>query len=131
MDCTYANNVIVAKNPPIVRFQDLPIRTTWMGNFFFGAETGMDPNDGVLATDPKLVRGPDNVWRPAAGSPVIGAARGDFPFVTDDIEGRSRGTGKDAGCFQSAGEAKRRPMTPRDVGPEWMLSPSRTGRGPG
>jgi poly(beta-D-mannuronate) lyase len=111
--------VIVGKDPPLVKLQDQPINTTWLANFMFGADAGLD-SPGVLTVDPKLARGEDGIWRPSATSTVIAAAKGDFPFVTEDIEGRPRGDVKDAGCVQHAGKAKRRPMTVRDVGPSWM-----------
>ncbi len=119
MDCVYANNVIVGKEAPLVKFQDQPINPTWLANFMFGADAGFNA-PGVLNVDPKLERGEDGISRPSAASLVIRAAKGDFPFVTDDIEGRPRGDAKDAGCFEHGGEAKRRPMTAKGVGPDWV-----------
>jgi len=119
MDCTYANNVIVSNSGPLVKFQDQPINTKWIGNFFFGADAGLtDP--GVSTADPKLSRGADGIWRPSNDSPLIGAASGDFDFVTDDIEGRPRSGARDAGCFQHSGDATRHPISAKDVGPDWM-----------
>jgi hypothetical protein len=40
MDCVYANNVIVGKDAPLVKFQDQPINTMWLANFMFGADAG-------------------------------------------------------------------------------------------
>lgn len=120
MDMTFANNVIQTDASPIVKFQDQPLNTKWIANYFFGAEAGVS-DAGVKNIDPKLSRDGANIWRPARDSPLLGAAEGDFSFVTEDIEGRPRGAKKDVGCFQSGGgEAKRRPLTANDVGPSWM-----------
>jgi poly(beta-D-mannuronate) lyase len=119
MNCTFANNVIVAKESPIVKFQDQPLNTTWIANYFFGAETGV-AEPGVRSVNPLMRKGEDSIFRPQRSSPLVKAAEGDFPFIVDDIEGRSRDVKKDVGCFQSTGEATRKPLTAQDVGPVWM-----------
>jgi hypothetical protein len=54
---------------------------------------------------------------PAAGSKVIGAATGSFPFVTDDIAGHPRPK-PDVGAEQwAATPGSRAPLTDSDVGP--------------
>jgi hypothetical protein len=71
--------------------------------------------------DPKLSRSADGLLRPAADSPVRGAAEGEFPAVKLDIDGQPR-TGKlDAGCDQSAsGPVKSPPVTGAEARPAWM-----------
>lgn len=119
MDMTFANNVVVTTFSPIVKLQDQPIGTKWIGNVFFGADAGIR-DSGVKVSDPKLMQDDAKLWRPVPASPLIGAAEGEFTSVTDDIEGRPREGKKDVGCFQQGGKATRRPLRAKDVGPEWM-----------
>jgi poly(beta-D-mannuronate) lyase len=108
LDCVIANNIIVSTNAPVVRVQHAPVNLTWLGNIFFGASTGIPETTGVTVMDPKLAR--------AAGR----VAQGDFPFVTEDIEGRPRTGRKDVGCFQFSNEpARRKPLSKQDAGPAW------------
>ena len=76
---------------------------------------------GVTIADLKLQRAADGIWRPAADSPVRGAAEVDVVTVKEDIEGQPR-TGKvDAGSDQvSDAPVAHRPLTAADVGPGWM-----------
>ncbi len=81
---------------------------------------GIEDVTGIGTVDPKLVLDAVGIWRPVQGSPAIGAAEGEYPFVTEDIEGQPRGATKDVGCDQVSGEPRlRRPLTPEDVGPDW------------
>ena len=119
MDCTIANNLIVGKDGPLIRFLDQPTGTKWIGNVFFGAASGLaESSPGMRAIDPKLAKGDDGVSRPAADSPVRGTAEGGFPVVTD-IDGQTRpAKGKDVGCDQQSSQpVQSRPLTPADVGP--------------
>jgi poly(beta-D-mannuronate) lyase len=55
----------------------------------------------------------------AAGSKALGAATGEFPFVTEDVAGHPRGTKPDIGAEQlSPDPGSRRPLTAADVGPD-------------
>jgi hypothetical protein len=56
------------------------------------------------------------IWRPAAGSILIDAAMGSFPFVTHDADGLPR-TMPDIGAHEAGGMGKG-PLTPADVGPD-------------
>jgi poly(beta-D-mannuronate) lyase len=115
LDCVIANNIVVSTNAPLVRVQHAPVRLTWLGNIFFGAEIGIPRTRGITVADPRFVRA-DSIAHPVAGIP----ARGDFTFVTEDIEGRPRTGKKDVGCFQVSNQpARRRPLSKRDVGPSW------------
>jgi poly(beta-D-mannuronate) lyase len=90
----------------------------WKGNV---APPGATDHAGVTPADPKLEKGKDGLWHPAANSPVRGAAEGAIPAVKTDVSGRAR-TGKfDVGCEQTS-DAKpvNRPLTPADVGPAWL-----------
>jgi poly(beta-D-mannuronate) lyase len=120
-ECVIANNLITSRTGPLMRVVDAPIRLTWQGNLFHGADLGVAPVAGIRVGDPELVRAPDGLWRPGRTSPALGAAEGDFPFVREDIDGQPRGRRKDVGCDQaSEAPVKRRPLTPRDVGPDWL-----------
>lgn len=121
-DSTIANNVILGEGAPLVTELVAPVRMTWKGNIFYGADPGLPQNDGFRVEDPRLAQGSDGLWQPAADSPVAGAAAGNFPDVTSDILGRERGARKDAGCFQISSQAPMRypPLAAADVGPEWV-----------
>lgn len=122
-DCLFANNVIVGEHGPLVRTISEPENLRWENNLFHGAAVGLAPLAGIRQVDPQMERAAGGLWRPAAGSPVRGAARGDFPFVRDDIDGQPRGAARDLGCDQRSCEpALRRPLTPADVGPSWKMA---------
>ena len=119
-DCTFANNLIVSTTGPLVRIMTVPSGITWEGNILFGTESGLPGGAGVTVSDPKLTRAADGLWRPAPNSPALGAAAGDFPFVTTDIDGQPRPARKDIGCDQqSAAPVLYRPLTTAEVGPAW------------
>ena len=120
LDSIFANNIILGTNAPLVRMDDEPVNMKWQGNLLHGAAAGLPEADGVKVVDPKLSRGTDGIARPEKTSPAIGAAAGDFAFVTEDLEVHARNGKKDAGCTQSSDEAPRRkPMTIREAGTSW------------
>jgi poly(beta-D-mannuronate) lyase len=96
-------------------------RFTWAGNVAHGAELGPISNtNGFKTLDPQLAKDKDGVWRPAASSPVRGAAAEMNVAVGTDIDGQLRTTPLDAGCNQhSDAPAKNHPLQPSDVGPSW------------
>jgi poly(beta-D-mannuronate) lyase len=121
LDSIVANNIIVSRHGPLIHMLDEPINTTWVGNILWGAEPGVADREGIRIIDPKLIRGEDGLYRPAADSPAIGAAAGDFPSVTHDLLGRPRTGRRDIGAIQQTdAPAARRPMTPAEVLPHWM-----------
>lgn len=125
-DCTIANNLIVSPHGPLVRFDDQPLGTTWVGNLFFGADTGL-PADavGIRTADPQLVKGDDHVHRPGLPSPARGAAQGTFDTIKLDIDGQPRTGPRDIGCDQSSdAPTTARPLTPADVGPAFLRTRS-------
>jgi poly(beta-D-mannuronate) lyase len=120
-DCTFANNLIVSATGPLVRTMTVPSGMTWLGNLLFGTDPGMCGQAGMTVSDPKLVQALDGQWRPARNSPAIGAAAGNFPLVTTDIDGQPRPAQKDIGCDQQSSSAVAHPpLTAADVGPGWM-----------
>jgi poly(beta-D-mannuronate) lyase len=123
VDCVLANNLVLGTNGPLVLFQDKPVNLRWQGNIFFGADLGFPITPGVQVTDPKLQRTADRFYRLDRTSPALGTAGGDWPFVSEDIEGRRRPAKKDIGCLQNSGKKPvRRPVGPAEVGPSWLKS---------
>jgi len=119
-DCTIANNIVFSTNDPLVFLGIPPVNLTWQGNIMFGAPLGISQPAGITLADPMLERGVEQLWRPAVGSPVLGAAQGGYSFLIDDIKGRPRGAVKDIGCDQlSYAPALRSPLSAADVGPGW------------
>lgn len=122
-DCVIANNVFRTTLAPLINQRFEPINLLYEGNFMHGASLGIPQDSGISTANPHLVLADDGLWRPAETSPVIGAAVGEYPFVTHDIDGQARVGAKDAGCDQlSAEPVSRRPLTAADTGPEWMRS---------
>lgn len=129
-DSMFAHNVIVSSAAPLVRVMTGPADMSWRGNFFFGATPGVRDELRAEAIDPRLARQRDGLWRPAADSPVVGAARDALPDVALDIDGQARGAKKDAGCDQQSRDPIAfRPLTEADVGPLWRHVPGETGGG--
>jgi len=79
---------------------------------------------GVTGEDPKLTTGGGRA-RPGQGSPAIGKGMV-LAQVKDDIAGRPRDGKPDIGCEEvsSGASARRRTLTPKDVGPDWMKGDS-------
>jgi poly(beta-D-mannuronate) lyase len=120
VDCLIANNLIVSPHGPLVRVEDEPVGTRWLANIYYGSKLGLPPTEGLREANPFLVKGADELWRPLATSPVIGAAEGEFAEVTNDIQGNPRGSAKDIGCFQSPSrEAGILPAGRIGTGPSW------------
>lgn len=121
-DCVIANNLTRGDSGPLIREMNKPLNLRWQGNIFHGAALGVNLTSGIVEADPRLRLGADGLWRPGADSPAIGAAVGDFPFVTDDIDGQPRGRKRDVGCDQSSNRpALSRPLTRDKVGPAFRV----------
>jgi poly(beta-D-mannuronate) lyase len=121
-DCVLADNLVVGTAPDrLVLRSSVPENLRCEGNLVSGAATKAAPPDGFRMIRPKLIGAPDGLLRPAADSPVIGAAVGDYPSVASDIDGQPRPkTRKDVGCDQfSATPITRPPLAASDVGPAW------------
>jgi poly(beta-D-mannuronate) lyase len=124
MDCRIANNLLYSSGFILVDQRVTPLNLVWEGNLMFGTTIGIRANPGIIVADPLLVRAGDGLWRPGVGSPALGAAQGEHSFVTTDIDGQERPALKDIGCDQqSVSEVTRKPLTPADVGPEWIGFP--------
>ncbi|KAA3615271.1 MAG: DUF5123 domain-containing protein [Calditrichaeota bacterium] len=127
LDCSIDNNVILSNTSNfMVDEEDTPINLTWSGNIFFGSSLGIDQPEGILITDPKLLESGDGLWRPESDSPLLGAAEGDFEFVTIDMDGQNRLTPFDVGADQNSDDPViYRPLTADDAGPNWYPLPAK------
>ena len=120
LDCTIANNIVRSPNSPFIALVDTPISMIYEGNIMYGGFVGIS-DTGIHVIDPQLVLSPDGLWRPAATSPVLGAASGSYGSVTEDMDGDPRSGSKDVGADQFSTEPPvRHPVTQNDVGPDWM-----------
>lgn len=122
-DVVVANNVFLLPAGPAVRYDTPPDGIRYEGNLWSGRSAGVtDAGPGLTQKDPRLVKGADGVWRPAADSPLNDGAVGSWPDVTLDLDGSPRPEGgKDVGAFEIGGSARpRKPLTQQDVGPYWM-----------
>ncbi len=121
VDCRIANNLVYSTRNQLVDQRITPVNLTWEGNLMFGTTLGISVDSGITLADPMLVEAGNRLWRPAPDSPALGAAQGEYSFVTTDADGQARPARKDVGCDQAAvGGVTQRPLTPADVGPAWM-----------
>ncbi len=120
LDCTIANNVVYTTNKLVDQRLE-PVNMFWQGNIMYGATLRIPPNSGITMVDPLLELAPDGLWRPATNSPALGAAQGNYDYVTVDMEGQFRPAAKDVGCDQlSAAAITNPPLAAVDVGPLWL-----------
>lgn len=120
IDCTNANNLVRSTTGPLIKILTQPTNFLWEGNIFSGATVGLT-NAGIATNNPLLSLSVEGLWRPATNSPVIDAAVGNYPLITDDFDGQARVGSKDIGCDElSTGNVTRRPLRIDDVGPTWM-----------
>ena len=120
---TIANNVVQTDSPePVITLRSQPINLHWEGNVFDGSSLGLaERPHGILEQNPML-RPAEAIWRPAAGSPVFGAAASGYDWILEDIDGQPRpleprDSGADA---RSEAPIVHHPLTPADVGPPWL-----------
>ncbi len=120
LDCVIANNTVYSSSQLITEV-DTPINLTWEGNIMFGGPLGITQPAGITLADPLLQSAVDSLFRPdETNSPLLGAAAGMYPQVTDDMDGQFRDDPKDVGADQvSPDPVVRRPLTAHDVGPTW------------
>lgn len=127
---TIANNVIVKnsgtairspvqdRNPPLDIFSfQLNI---YEGNVIYGATLSMNPApaSGIITQNP-LISLTNGLYRPSGSSPLINAATGSY--VTQDMDGQSRDGNPDIGADEYSNTMiTRRPLSPQDVGPQWI-----------
>ncbi|WP_161636335.1 polysaccharide lyase 6 family protein [Saccharicrinis fermentans] len=118
VNCTFANNVIdKTSGSNHVVIEDASAQITWLGNVVNADEEEEELSDGFLLADPHLEY-TEGMWRPASSSPLIDAAQGEFPLLTEDIDGQSRSEKKDIGCDEyMESEILISPLEKNEVGP--------------
>ncbi len=133
---TIANNLFRSSGPAIFSGTE-GTGWTWEGNIAFGGSLGPKAGAaGIGVVNPQLQLGADGLWRPAASSPVVNAAMGaTSSLVPNDFDGQPRLGIADVGADEvSTAAIVRRPLTPGDVGPQWLFDrpkPTMRGFGPG
>jgi poly(beta-D-mannuronate) lyase len=96
LEVQFAYNLFQSESSPLVQVLDPAAQVTWTGN------SGLDAQYSQAAADP--------------AKPL-----GDFAFVTEDIEGRSRDLPYSVGAIEDGAPAgTRKPMTANEAGPEWL-----------
>ncbi|MCB1210057.1 MAG: hypothetical protein KDK97_12050, partial [Verrucomicrobiales bacterium] len=122
-DCQFIGNVLMARSAKskAVILDDGCGAMAWRDNVF-GGDGDMPALSGILWRDPRLLQGPDGLWRPSKDSPALDAVEGAALVARFDMDGDERGTPADAGADEvSIGSAKSRPLKRQDVGPEWAV----------
>lgn len=122
-DLKFCNNLIVGGNKALDLGGATP-GAVWDGNVIWNTSGGAGslPSSGYQTLDPKLAPSPAGIYHLQAGSPVIGKAKGTFPYVTEDMDGQPRSGALDVGADQySASTAPSRLLTPDMVGPQAPL----------
>ncbi len=121
-DCLLANNIVVGQSGPLVTQFVEPVRLTWLGNTFFGADTGLAANSGITVQNPGLGRDDVGLWVPSPDAPLPAAFAPELNGVREDIFGRPRGENRESGCMQISSDAPRRfaPLTAKNVGADWL-----------
>ncbi len=120
-NCIIANNVVSMDNTNfMVEYEDDPINMFYEGNIMYGSGLGIDNPGGISEIDPMLSLAEDGLFRPAAQSPVMGFAQGDYSFINDDMDGQGRTGNYDSGADQVADTPVLRfPIGPEETGPSW------------
>jgi poly(beta-D-mannuronate) lyase len=116
----FANNIIQGGNKAVAIAGPLK-EPKWEGNIIWKTEGGGGdlPAGGFREVDPGLVKDPHGVYRLRAVSAAIGKGTGSYPFVSVDMDGQPRSSGKlDVGSDQISDQTPiNRPLTDADVGP--------------
>ncbi|MHC4406359.1 MAG: polysaccharide lyase 6 family protein [Planctomycetota bacterium] len=104
--------------------------STWRGNMVWttgDARPGLE-HEGVALADPGLVRQGGILRLGSADSPAVNGPSVDFrdvraavPGAETDVDSQPRDDLPDVGCDEWSEESARRgPMSPEEVGPDWM-----------
>lgn len=113
------NIEVVDKKAPLDVFNFKP--NFFEGNLAFGQQVcNVLLPAGIKIVDPKMKLATDGLYRLVSKSPAINS--GADSEVKDDIMGNVRDTKKDIGAEEFGGVTPtRHPLTPNEVGPDWML----------
>ncbi|MDP6041531.1 MAG: chondroitinase-B domain-containing protein [Candidatus Latescibacteria bacterium] len=124
---TIANNLIISNREKINSDLGLWKNFTFEGNIFYSTHSNSElgwvlPSDGYRLVDPRLVKR-NELLQLTPQSPVIDAAKGNYPKVNRDIHGHLRDGQKDIGAEElSSSPALHTPLTPSDVGPNTVIA---------
>jgi hypothetical protein len=119
VDCVIANNIVQGSSGAMIG-ESRALNPRYLGNMvnpLGGASVGVSKTAAeIRRVDPQLVKVGD-IYKLSPTSPAINAATGDFPFVTDDMDGQLR-MAPDVGADESSAAPELiRPLTQADVGP--------------
>lgn len=120
-DVVIANNIVRGSKNDLVKVYTAPANMQWESNIFYPegtANVGITyQTEEIIETDP-LLESTGDIWRLSEGSPAIDSAKGEFLFVTDDIDGQLRTGLYDIGADEySSDDVTNKPLKPEDVGP--------------
>ncbi len=115
---TFANNLLLGGGTA-AKIEGPYTDGVWIGNLAWQVTATGDLPAGYIKADPQLVPDALAVMRPQEGSPALGAAAGDFPIVTVDLDGQARPSPMSIGADEISGTpAQARWLTAADVGPQ-------------
>ncbi len=125
IDSVFANNLLLTTEEA-VRIQTPygPTDNLWEGNMFTG-EGGDRADEMTQIADARLSDQANGLSVPESDSPVVGAAVGDYPDVTEDVQHQPRPDPKSVGACEVPGSQATNPvLTPQDVGPNAYPGPA-------
>ena len=113
------NIEVLDRTPPLDAFKFKP--NFFEGNLVFGQQVcNVSLPAGIKNSDPKLKLAKDGLYRMTSKSPAIDG--GSVSDIKDDFVGVERDGKSDIGAEEfGAGKPTRHPLTPNEVGPDWML----------
>jgi hypothetical protein len=116
-DITLANNLIVGSSGEAVKYRTAPLTPLYAGNIYFGVPLGITASQGEFNNADPLLVTENGVKKLGAGSPAIDASANNYAFLTEDFEGQTRDSLKDAGADEfGAFTPQRLPLTAANAG---------------
>jgi len=121
LGCHIANNVILQTTQSIaVKWTDIPIDFIYKGNIAFEVPSSTNLPLGFTKINPLLVLNNQRIYEPAIGSPVFGAAEGDYAFFPLEDAGAERLDEKHRALLQAKGIG---PVFMTDLGAHLAIRP--------
>ena len=119
---TFANNLIVSSDGPLVKADFSAANLKWTGNLMYGAPIGLELD--AITDDPGLAEA-DGLLRPSETGPAANVAVACEVPVTTDIDGQTRpASGADIGADEvsgATGKVSSAPLKFSDVGVSFLL----------
>jgi hypothetical protein len=128
-NCVIANNAFILGTPNTPETDsdlktvklvqdDEPVNWTWEGNITDG-DLGMPARNGIKIGKLDMSYLANGVVAPTKSSGLFRNAEGNYPDITTDALGHSRGERKTIGCVEFPAQLEDGgPLTEADVGPE-------------